>query len=104
MDTPQIPVDVLHWIMAVLPIIVLLVVWCRFTGGLEQAGAYDLLETLLLLVAFPVISLASASTAVWVIGLVMVGLGGAIPVWTRFMNHDKDKPRDTGLEFDDRAS
>lgn len=67
------------------------------------------LETLsfvLLIVAFPVISLGATrdNTAVWVIGLIAVILGGLLPIWTRYMSHVTDEPRDMGMEFDERAS
>lgn len=67
------------------------------------------LETLafvLLIVAFPVISAGSSHdvTWLWVVGLVAVVAGGLLPVWTRYMSHVKDKARDMGLEFDERAS
>jgi hypothetical protein len=38
------------------------------------------------------------------LGLLCVVLGGALPIVTRFMDHSKDKIRDAGVEFDDRAS
>jgi succinate-acetate transporter protein len=67
------------------------------------------LETLsfvLLIVTFPVISLGAThnNTAVWVVGLIAVILGGLLPIWTRYMSHANDKPRDMGMEFDERAS
>ena len=67
------------------------------------------LETLsfvLLIVAFPAISLGAThdNTAIWVIGLIAVILGGLLPIWTRYMSHANDKPRDMGMEFDERAS
>jgi hypothetical protein len=66
----------------------------------------ETLSLVLLLVAFPVISLGSThgQTAVWVIGFAALVLGGVLPVWTRYMNHDNDKVRDMGTEFDDRTS
>jgi len=67
------------------------------------------LETLsfvLLIVAFPVISLGSThdNTAVWVIGLIALIIGGLLPIGTRFMSHLADRVRDMGMEFDDRTS
>ena len=67
------------------------------------------LETLafvLLIAAFPVISLGTShdSTVGWVIGLIAVILGGLLPVWTRYMNHADDTVRDMGMEFDERTS
>ena len=67
------------------------------------------LETLafvLLIVAFPVISLGTShdNAVAWVIGLIAVILGGLLPIWTRYMNHANDKVRDMGMEFDERTS
>lgn len=67
------------------------------------------LETLafvLLIVAFPVISAGTHHDreVVWAIGLASLVLGGVLPVWTRYMDHSGDQPRDMGLEFDDRTS
>ncbi|HWK68027.1 MAG TPA: EmrB/QacA subfamily drug resistance transporter [Rhizobiaceae bacterium] len=61
---------------------------------------------LLLFAAFPIISFGttSASNLVWWIGLVILVLGGVLPVWTRFMDHSRDAVRDVGMEFDDRTS
>ena len=67
------------------------------------------LETLafvLLLAAFPVISVGTDrdNAAVWAIGFIAVVLGGLLAIWTRYMSHANDKPRDMGMEFDERAS
>jgi hypothetical protein len=61
---------------------------------------------LLLFAAFPTISFGTttASNLVWWIGLVILVLGGVLPVWTRFMDHSRDAVRDVGMEFDDRTS
>ena len=60
----------------------------------------------LLIVAFPVISQGThhESRAVWVIGLLMTVVAGLLPIVTRFMDHGGDKPRDMGMELDERAS
>lgn len=60
----------------------------------------------LLLAAFPVISLGSTHGGglVWWTGLLAFVIGGVLPVWTRFMDHSGDKIRDAGVEFDDRTS
>jgi hypothetical protein len=67
------------------------------------------LETLalvLLLLAFPVISAGTTNGSGWLwwIGLLAFVLGGLLPVWTRFMDHSADQPRDVGMQFDDRTS
>jgi hypothetical protein len=61
---------------------------------------------LLLFAAFPIISFGttSGSGLVWWIGLISLVAGGALPVWTRYMDHSGDKIRDVGMEFDDRTS
>jgi hypothetical protein len=64
------------------------------------------LSLVLLLVAFPVISIGTTrgNSPLWWIGFLGLVLGGVLPVWTRFMDHSTDKPRDMGMEFDDRTS
>ena len=66
----------------------------------------ETLAFVLLLVAFPVISAGTTydSGALWWTGLLALVLGGVLPVWTRYMDHSTDKPRDMGIEFDDRPS
>ena len=66
----------------------------------------ETLAFVLLLLAFPIVSIGTTrgSTLVWWLGLLAVVLGGLLPVWTRFMDHSTDKPRDVGMEFDDRTS
>jgi len=66
----------------------------------------ETLAFVLFLVAFPIISIGSSggSTLGWWIGLLSLVAGGVLPVWTRYMDHTKDKPRDAGMEFDDRTS
>ena len=61
---------------------------------------------LLLFAAFPVVSFGTTggNNLVWWIGLLSLVLGGLLPVWTRFMDHSRDKVRDVGMEFDDRTS
>lgn len=66
----------------------------------------ETLALVMLLLAFPVISIGTThgSTPLWWIGLLGFALGGALPVWTRYMDHSTDKPREMGMEFDDRTS
>ncbi|MBO0843628.1 MAG: hypothetical protein J2O46_10610 [Nocardioides sp.] len=66
----------------------------------------ETISFVLLIVAFPVISVGSMhdNTAVWWLGLAAMILGGLLPIWTRFMSHVADKIRDIGIEFDDRTS
>jgi hypothetical protein len=66
----------------------------------------ETIALVLLFAAFPLTSIGSMghnTSALW-LGLLCVVLGGALPIVTRFMDHSKDKVRDAGLEFDDRAS
>jgi len=60
----------------------------------------------LLIVAFPVVSIGATNAlpAVWWVGFIAFVVGALLPVWTRFMDHAGDRPRDVGMEFDDRAS
>jgi hypothetical protein len=60
----------------------------------------------MLLVAFPVISIGTTtgSGLLWWTGLLVFVLGGVLPVGTRYLDHSADKPRDMGVEFDDRTS
>ena len=60
----------------------------------------------LLIVAFPVISIGAshASKVTWVIGLLCLVLGGLLPIWTRYMGHAADTPTDMGMDLDDRTS
>jgi hypothetical protein len=73
---------------------------------MDRKLKFETLSFVLLIVAFPVISLGSSHhhEAVWVLGLVMVIIGGVLPIFTRYMDHLLDKPRDMGMEFDDRTS
>lgn len=66
----------------------------------------ETLAFVLLLVAFPVISAGTTHDheLLWAVGLVGLVLGGLLPVWTRYMDHSADAPRDAGMEFDDRTS
>ena len=61
---------------------------------------------LLLLAAFPIVSLGASqgSSPVWWLGLLCAVAGGVLPVCTRYMDHTGDKVRDAGVEFDDRVS
>lgn len=73
---------------------------------MDRKLRFETLAFVLLIVAFPVISAGTTHdhTAVWWIGLAAFLLGGGLPVWTRYMDHSTDKPRDAGMEFDDRPS
>ncbi|GAA1605811.1 hypothetical protein [Kribbella karoonensis] len=66
----------------------------------------EILAFVLLIAAFPITSIGTShdSTVTWVIGLLAGVLGGLVPIWTRFMDHSGDKPRDMGMEYDDRPS
>lgn len=66
----------------------------------------DTLSLVLLIVAFPVISLGTHHdvTAVWWLGFAALILAGVLPVVTRYMSHVADKIRDMGFEFDERVS
>lgn len=66
----------------------------------------ETLAFVLLLLAFPVISIGTTHGGGWLwwIGLLVFVLAGVLPVWTRYMDHSTDKPRDVGMEFDDRTS
>jgi hypothetical protein len=67
---------------------------------------FETVALVLLLLAFPIISFGTTqdSRLTWWIGLLAVVLGGALPVWTRFMDHSTDTITDVGLEYDDRTS
>lgn len=66
----------------------------------------ETLAMLLLFAAFIVISIGTThhAPAVWWIGFAGFVLGGLLPIATRYMNHLLDRPRDMGMEFDDRPS
>jgi hypothetical protein len=66
----------------------------------------ETLAFVMLLAAFPITSWGATdgNNLVWWIGLLSLVLGGALPVWTRFMDHSADTIRDVGIEFDDRTS
>lgn len=66
----------------------------------------ETLALLLMFVAFPLTSkgATTGNMLLLTIGLLCVIAGGALPIMTRFMDHSKDKIRDAGVEFDDRAS
>ncbi|WP_353189779.1 EmrB/QacA subfamily drug resistance transporter [Pandoraea pnomenusa] len=66
----------------------------------------ETLALILMFVAFPVVSHGSTGNNGFLvtIGLLCVIAAGALPIITRFMDHSKDKVRDAGMEFDDRAS
>ena len=66
----------------------------------------ETIALILLFIAFPLTSIGATgghTVTLWM-GLLCVVLGGALPIVTRFMDHSKDKVRDAGVEFDDRAS
>jgi hypothetical protein len=73
---------------------------------MDKKLVWETVAFVLLIVAFPVISSGASndSTAIWVVGLVAIVLGGLLPIWTRFMDHSTDKPTDMGLEYDERTS
>lgn len=64
------------------------------------------LALIMLLVAFPLISIGAThgNGALWWIGFGCFLVGGVLPVWTRYLDHSTDQPRDVGMEFDDRTS
>ncbi|WP_051432786.1 hypothetical protein [Promicromonospora kroppenstedtii] len=66
----------------------------------------ETLAMVLFFVACLVISLGATQglAAVWWIGFAAFVVAGLLPVWTRYMDHTKDAPRDAGMEFDDRVS
>ncbi|MEM5402111.1 EmrB/QacA subfamily drug resistance transporter [Paraburkholderia unamae] len=66
----------------------------------------ETLALILMFLAFPLTSrgATTGNTLLLSLGLLCVIAGGALPVITRFMDHSKDKVRDAGVEFDDRAS
>jgi hypothetical protein len=57
----------------------------------------------LLLLAFPAIGFGTTHdiTVLWLAGLVGLVVGGALPIWARYMAHSTDAPRDRGMELDD---
>lgn len=66
----------------------------------------ETLALILMFVAFPLTSKGATNDNMLLltIGLLCVIAGGVLPIITRFMDHSKDKVRDVGVEFDDRAS
>jgi hypothetical protein len=66
----------------------------------------ETIALVLLFAAFPLTSMGATggnAVTLW-LGFLCVVVGGALPIVTRFMDHSKDKIRDAGVEFDDRAS
>lgn len=61
---------------------------------------------ILFVLAFPLTSMGATQggTSLLWIGFLCFVCGGVLPIATRFMDHSKDKVRDAGVEFDDRAS
>lgn len=66
----------------------------------------ECLALILLAASFPIISIGAThgNHMLWWAGLASLVLGGALPVWTRYMDHSHDTIRDVGMEYDDRAS
>jgi hypothetical protein len=66
----------------------------------------ETLALVLLFASFPVISVGTTGghILVWWVGFLCLIVGGLLPVVTRFMDHSGDKPRDAGMEFDERTS
>ncbi|MFC0401695.1 EmrB/QacA subfamily drug resistance transporter [Paraburkholderia rhizosphaerae] len=66
----------------------------------------ETLALILMFVAFPLTSVGATNGNAFllIVGLLCVIAGGVLPIITRFMDHSKDKVRDAGVEFDDRAS
>lgn len=67
------------------------------------------IETAAMVLFFVACLVISAGTtldapALWWLGFAAFVLAGLLPVWTRYMDHSKDEPRDVGMEFDDRVS
>ncbi|MBO9577702.1 MAG: hypothetical protein J7480_02890 [Microbacteriaceae bacterium] len=67
------------------------------------------IETLSMVLLIGSIFVISAGTTsgnapLWWVGFVAFVVGALLPVWTRFMNHQADKPHDMGMEYDERAS
>lgn len=66
----------------------------------------ETLSLVLLLIAFPIISTGATHSITWLwwVGLVAIVVAGLLPIWTRFMDHSTDKPRDIGMDLDERVS
>ena len=67
--------------------------------GVRHSSTFQLISTVLkvlLIVAFPVISLGSThdAPAVWWTGFVAFVLAGLLPVATRYLDHSQDRARD----------
>lgn len=73
---------------------------------MDKKLGLETLSFVLLLAAFPVISVGAThgNSPVWWVGFLVFVMASLLPVWTRFMDHSRDKPRDAGMEFDDRTS
>lgn len=68
--------------------------------------AVQSVSLVLLIASFVLISLGTTggNTPLWWVGLGSLVLGGLLPVITRFTNRPEEKPRDAGMENDDRPS
>jgi nitrate reductase NapE component len=66
----------------------------------------EIVALLLMFAAFPLTSIGATGGhgLVWWLGLLSLIVGGLLPVVTRYMDHSGDKPRDAGMEFDERTS
>lgn len=73
---------------------------------MDKKLKWEIGSLILLLIAFPIISIGATHGGgpLWWIGLAAVVIGALLPVWTRFMDHSTDQPRDMGMEYDDRTS
>jgi hypothetical protein len=60
----------------------------------------------LLLLAFPAIGFGTTHdiTVLWLAGLVGLVVGGALPIWTRYMAHSTTAPTDPPIDLEDRPS
>ncbi len=72
---------------------------------MDKKLVVETIAMVLLIAAVPVVSAGATGGLVttWWIGFAALVLGALLPVWSRFMDHSADVPRDAGMEFDDRA-
>jgi len=74
---------------------------------MDRTLKVETLAFVLMIVAFPVISIGShhASKVTWVIGLLCLVFGGLLPILTRYVPHAADDAHtDMGMDLDDRTS
>lgn len=73
---------------------------------MDRKLKWETLAFVLLLLAFPVISMGTTHdiSLLWWTGLLGFVVGSVLPVWTRYMDHSTDEPTDMGMELDDRVS